>query len=569
MKTTSRVLLATTALAALASCKIIARQLVVAYREAWGNGTTKREGRLEDGIQTGDWTYYYESGQRRARGHYADDHQVGPWTYYYETGVVEWSGAFDAKGLRTGEWSFHYPDETLRARGSYVEDFEDGPWEFFATDGSIERAGQFDAGKLSGLWKYHYPGGKPKAEGLCHRGQRIGTWQIWSEAGEQAAQDFGHKPGIEIVREMWPNGALRRLGVLQNKVPVGRWTSWNENGKLRFLCGFQDGRAQGSFEMHDAEGAVIAHGVTAGAQFLTGSVAVVGGQSRAIEPGPIPLSPSAEWVTADQLAAAAPEAAVSMLLAEATLPAEPVAEATQVGAPAAASQPVAAPVAAVVAQIEQQPERVPAPVQPDLTVTQREEIDSYVLNYLDGPSKTRTSRKKYGPSGSETKTTGPGRRAELEGKPLPLEVFQGVDGTTLDITQYRGKKSVLVVVLRGFVGEVCVYCVAQTEALAQCRERLDSLGIEVVVVYPGARENEESFENAYAMTFGKGAPPYRVFYDPDLELVKKLGIVGDLAFPSTFIVDKQGIVQYAFVGAHRADRPAAKRLIELIEGMKQ
>lgn len=148
-------------------------------------------------------------------------------------------------------------------------------------------------------------------------------------------------------------------------------------------------------------------------------------------------------------------------------------------------------------------------------------------------------------------------------------MFQGVDGAALDITQYRGKKSVLVVVLRGFVGEVCVYCVAQTEALAQCRERLDSLGIEVVVLYPGARENEESFEKAYAMTFGKGAPPYRVFYDPDLEFVKKLGIVGDLAFPSTFIVDKQGIVQYAFVGEHRADRPAAKRLIELIEGMKQ
>jgi hypothetical protein len=28
-------------------------------------------------------------------------------------------------------------------------------------------------------------------------------------------------------------------------------------------------------------------------------------------------------------------------------------------------------------------------------------------------------------------------------------------------------------------------------------------------------------------------------------------------------------VQYAFVGEHRADRPAAKKLIELIEGMKQ
>jgi len=192
-----------------------------------------------------------------------------------------------------------------------------------------------------------------------------------------------------------------------------------------------------------------------------------------------------------------------------------------------------------------------------------------VLNYLEGPSATRVSRKKYGPAGSENRSSGPGRRAELEGKPLPMEVFQSVDGGELDIRQYRGKKGVLVVILRGFVGEVCVYCVAQTEALAQCRERLESLGTEVVVVYPGPRENEESFEKAYALTFGKGAPPYRVFYDPDLEFVTKLGIAGELAYPSTLIVDKQGLVQYAFVGEHRADRPAAKKLLELIEGMKQ
>lgn len=568
MKTTPRVLVVVAAIGLLTvSCKVLARQLMVAYRESWPNGTTKREGKTEDGSQVGDWTYYYESGQRRARGQYADDHQVGPWTNYYETGVVEWSGSFDPKGHRTGEWSFHYPDETLRARGTYVEDFEDGPWEFFAQDGSLERQGEFDGGKLSGRWTYHHPGGKPKAAGICHRGQRIGTWQFWSETGVETTQDLGQKPGIEIVRETWPSGSPRRVGVLQNKVPAGRWSSWHENGKLRFRCGFRDGRTNGVFEAFDAEGGKIAQGVLSGSQFGEGSTAVEKGQPRPIGPGPIPLAPpaAATWVTAEQLALLSPEVAIATLLAEANAPVEPAAVAVAVATP----PPPPAPIAAVVAQIEQQPERVPAQGQPDFTVTQREELDAYVLNYLDGPSKTRKSRKKYGPAGSEDKATGPGRRPALEGKELPIQVFQGVDGNTLDISQYRGKKTVLVVVLRGFVGEVCVYCVAQTEALAQCRDRLDSLGIEVVVLYPGAKENEDAFEKAYALTFGKGAPPYRVFYDPDLEFVNKLGIGGDLAFPTTFIVDKQGIVQYAFVGEHRADRPAAKRLIELIEGMKQ
>ncbi|HEX5050883.1 MAG TPA: redoxin family protein [Planctomycetota bacterium] len=551
----------------LAACKFIARQ-IVAHRDAWANGLTQREGQIEDGIQVGEWAFYYESGQRRAKGRYENDHQVGPWTYYYENGVTEWSGAFDAEGRRTGEWTFHYPDDTLRARGNYIADFEDGAWEFFGQDSLLERSGQYDGGKLSGPWKYFYPGGKPKAAGLCHRGQRIGPWQVWDEAGAQVTQDFGTKAGIQIVQEKWPDGTVRRIGVLQNGAPVGRWTCYHENGKPRFSCTVQDGRASGVFEARDASGNLIAQGVLRDGQFVEGSLAMQGGQTRAIAAGPVPPAngSGADWADAAKLLAMPPEAAVGELIAEARASIEPASLLAKVAEPTA---PPPAPVAAVVQEIEAAPDRIPAQVQPDLTVTQREEIDSYVLNYLDGPSKSRVSRKKYGPAGGGAKASGPRRRTELEGKPLPVQVLRCVDGTEVDLRQYIGKKRLLVVILRGFLGEVCVYCVAQTEALAQCRERLAQLGIEVFVVYPGAKENEQCFEQAYEMTFGKGAPPYRVFYDPDLEVVQQLGISGDLAYPTTLIVDKDGLVQYAYVGEHRADRPAAKELIKVIEGMQQ
>jgi len=88
-----------------------------------------------------------------------------------------------------------------------------------------------------------------------------------------------------------------------------------------------------------------------------------------------------------------------------------------------------------------------------------------------------------------------------------------------------------------------------------------------LVIYPGERENEKSFRRLYEEEFGEGPPPYRVFYDPDLELVTKLGIEGDLASPTTLIIDEKGTVQYAYVGEHRADRPATNALIKLIEGM--
>ncbi|MBL8723016.1 MAG: redoxin family protein [Planctomycetes bacterium] len=550
--------------AGASSCKILARQIVTLHREAWGNGLTKREGKVENGLQSGDWTYFFESGQRRAKGRYHDDHQVGPWTYWYENGVVEWAGSFDDTGRRTGEWQFQYPDETLRARGLYVADAEEGPWQFHAANGQLERAGSYEAGRLSGFWRHWHADGKPKAEGLYWRGQRLFSWRLWDEAGAERRQDFGGRPGLVAVSESWGEGVPRRAGVLSNGKPAGRWQTWHANGAPRLCAGFQDGQPHGPFVQFGADGAVRGQGSFAAGKLVEG-VATRDGLALALDPVAFTAAvAAASWPDDPQLAAVPGEQQLALLLAECAAPVEvpPVAVATQ-------PPPPPPPAPALVAALEAAPDRIPAPAQPDLTVLQREELDSYVLNYLEGQSETRRSRRKYGPAGTETKTTGPGRRSELEGKPLPMEVFQGVDGTELDIRQYRGKKHVIVVVLRGFVGEVCVYCIAQTEALAQCRDRLDSLGIEVVVVYPGPRENEESFEKAYALTFGKGAPPYRVFYDPDLEFVQKLGIAGELAYPSTFLLDKEGTVQYAFVGEHRADRPAAKKLIELIEGMRQ
>ena len=525
MKNPTRTLLLLAIAATFPSCKFLASK-IAPHLERWSNGLTKREGRLENGLQTGEWTHYYESGQRRAHGSYEQDRQVGPWTYWFENGGVEWTGAYDQNGKRTGEWTFFHADGTVRARGRYIDDFEDGPWEFFAEGGVLARAGQYDTGLLSGPWTYHHPDGKPKAEGLCWRGQRVGVWRIRDENGKAGVQDFGLRPSITVARETWPDGTLRRAGVLQGGVPVGRWTSWHENGGLHFCCTLRDGAAVGVFELRSAGGEVLASGVLDGSE-ATSPVAEVAAQVAALQQ---PIEPAPALAAED--APTAPAAAV----------------------------------AEVTAEIEAQPERIPAPMQAAISPLQEQEKELYVQNYLEGESAQRPTLRKYAPAPG-MKASGPRRRSDLEGKPLPIDVLQAVDGGEVDLRALRGEKRVLLVVLRGFVGEVCIYCVAQTEALARCKAELEALDLEVLVLYPGAKENEASFEKAYALTFGKGAPPYRVFYDPDLAVVTQLGIEGDLAHPTTIVVDQQGIVQYAYVGAHRADRPAAKELIRFIKGL--
>ena len=555
-----------------AACKFLVQQ-VVPYVERWSSGLPKSQGSLDGGLQNGDWVFSYESGKPRAKGRYTNDRQIGPWTYYYENGVVERTGSYDDRGLRSGEWTLQYQDQTPQARGSYVADFEDGPWQFFRPDGGLERTGQFDAGKLSGPWTYYYPGGKPRAEGVYHRGARIGLWRVWSEAGLESSQDFGSKPGVSVVREAWPNGRLRRTGVQQNGAPVGRWTCWHDNGQLRFCCGLVDGKANGVFEARDAQGAVIAQGLLQNGAFVSGTAVDAGGQSRDLAAGPLPPPTANPWAAADALAALAPEARLALHVVEAASTIDATAVAA-VPAPsmAPATTPDASPapqVAPVVTAIEAEPARAPAPAQPNLSVKQRQEMSEYVKQYAEGTSPTAAALfDKYRPDPSKPRSAQQGERTEWYGKPLPFDLMKGVDGTELDVRQFRGKKRVMIVVLRGFLGEVCCYCIAQTKALAQSRERLEQLGIEVLVVYPGPQENQASFQKAYRMTFDEETPPYRVFYDADLQLVASLGVDGDLASPSTLILDQQGLIQYFYKGEHRADRPAAKKLLQKIEEMK-
>ncbi len=560
------------AVCVLASCKFIANKLVD-FQETWDSGLPKTRGQLAGKKQTGDWTLYYESGRPLAKGAYKDDRQFGPWTFYYENGSEQRSGAYDEGGLRTGEWLYSYEDATPKSRGSYVGDFEDGRWTFYAESGGVSKEGPYDQGKQSGLWTFYYPSGALRAQGLYHRGARVGPWQLWTESGATRVQDFGSKAGVTLVREVWPGTQqVQRVGLLASGRPTGRWTSFHENGGVRFSCGWRGDVPTGVFVARDEEGGVVAQGRFDNGAVAAGGVAVEGGVTRPLAEGPlaVDLDGVARWSSAGAPEQASPEQRLAGFAAEHRADAASAPYAAVVVAETAEAPPPAE-TKAVVVQLEEEPTREPAQPQPQLTVEQKERLDRTVDEYENGPKRGRSmfSGSEYAPAaGSPRPTGGTGRRQQLEGKELPFDVLKAVDGGSVDLRTYRGKKRVMLVVLRGFLGEVCVYCVAQTKALAKARKKLEDNNVEVLVIYPGPKENERAFRQVYEQEFGEGPPPYRVFYDQDLELVTKLGIEGDLASPSTFLVDDKGVCQYAYVGEHRADRPATKKLLTLIEGIQ-
>lgn len=153
---------------------------------------------------------------------------------------------------------------------------------------------------------------------------------------------------------------------------------------------------------------------------------------------------------------------------------------------------------------------------------------------------------------------------ELIGGPLPLTRFLDSAGRVLDLRDLEGKKVVLVI-LRGFAGTVCLHCSSQTIALARAAAKFKERGAEVILVYPGAAESVPAFIEAVRNLEEGFTPPFPIVLDVDLAAVRTFRIEGSLAKPTSLILDERGIVRYAYVGRQPADRPSVDVLIDAID----
>lgn len=145
--------------------------------------------------------------------------------------------------------------------------------------------------------------------------------------------------------------------------------------------------------------------------------------------------------------------------------------------------------------------------------------------------------------------------------------FVDKDGKPIDLTQYRDKKNVLLVVMRGFAGMICPNCTAQTSRLIKNHEEFRKRDAEVLVVYPGPTEKVSDFVAASRTLADNDAVQFQLLLDADFTVTDKLGIRGDLAKPSTYILDKKGKVRFAYVGSSTSDRPSIKAMLTQLDNI--
>ena len=129
----------------------------------------------------------------------------------------------------------------------------------------------------------------------------------------------------------------------------------------------------------------------------------------------------------------------------------------------------------------------------------------------------------------------------------------------------RGHDLVLVV-LRGFPGYQCPYCVRQVHDFVDHAAEFKAKNTRVLLVYPGPPADLD--QHAKEFLAKQAELPANVFLvtDPDYKVTNQYGLRWDAphetAYPSTFVLDKKGVIVFEKISHSHGDRLSAQEAEE-------
>lgn len=142
-----------------------------------------------------------------------------------------------------------------------------------------------------------------------------------------------------------------------------------------------------------------------------------------------------------------------------------------------------------------------------------------------------------------------------------------LDDRSVRLSDLTAKSPVVLVVLRGWPGYQCPYCTKQAHDYVKNAEKLKADGVQVVMVYPGPADDLKAHATEFLQD--KDWPKDFLFVlDPDYSFTKSYGLRWDApketAYPSTFIISKEGKVTFAHVSKQHGDRVGSEAVLKAL-----
>ncbi len=159
-----------------------------------------------------------------------------------------------------------------------------------------------------------------------------------------------------------------------------------------------------------------------------------------------------------------------------------------------------------------------------------------------------------------------------QSQPITIEDFSELrftdkDGQEVKLADVINHDYLVLVITRGWYNGVCFYCASQTSRWARRYDELEQYNAQLLVIFPTETEADagrlaDLNERIKSGPISNEEIPFPILLDINLTGVDQLGIRAELAKPSTYIVDRDGRVRFAYVGESIADRPTVDSILK-------
>jgi len=147
------------------------------------------------------------------------------------------------------------------------------------------------------------------------------------------------------------------------------------------------------------------------------------------------------------------------------------------------------------------------------------------------------------------------------GQTAPQFSLSTPDGKQLSLAEFIGKGPVVLVVLRGYPGYQCPYCMRQVHDFVQNASKFAADGAWVLLVYPGPPSELDKHAKEFLTKQNPLPENVHLVIDPDYKFTNQYGLRWDAphetAYPSTFLIDRHGIVFFRKISTGHGDRTTA------------
>jgi peroxiredoxin len=146
-----------------------------------------------------------------------------------------------------------------------------------------------------------------------------------------------------------------------------------------------------------------------------------------------------------------------------------------------------------------------------------------------------------------------------------------VEGKSVRLSEVTSKGPVVLVVLRGYPGYQCPYCNRQVQDFVQKSQAFADAGARVVMVYPGPPQDLGGRASEF-LADKKLPNNFDLLLDPGYEFTNLYGLRWDAphetAYPSTFLIDRQGVIFFSKVVKEHGGRTSAAEILDALPKRK-